>query len=158
MAKAAAKATAKAEAAAKAEKMTAEKKTAGTALVEAAKGGNLSEVTRILACPDSKGFVNATDEDEENPMYRRATSVWWAARHGINVKTSDSNKFLDFTWAQFGTRAPIAHVAVVLCDPECADQELRNVEQLNQKVAIVKSGGNTFCEKRAVRSELVLLP
>jgi hypothetical protein len=147
VAKAAAEEKAKAEAAAKAEKMAAEKKTAGTALLQAAKGGNLSEVTRLLARPDSKGFVNATDEDEENPMYRRATSVWWAARHGINVKTSDGNKILDFTWAQFGTRAPIDHVAALLCDPECADQELRNAEQLNQKVAIVKSGGNTFCEK-----------
>jgi hypothetical protein len=80
-------------------------------------------------------------------MYRRATSVWWAARHGINVETSDGTKFLEFAWAQFGTRAPIAHVAAVLCDPECADQELRNAEQLNQKVAIVKRGGNTFGEK-----------
>ena len=80
-------------------------------------------------------------------MYRRATSVWWATRHGINVQTSDGNKFLDFAWAQFGTRAPIAHVAAVLCDPECADQELRNAEQLNQKVAVVKRGGNTFGEK-----------
>ena len=35
----------------------------------------------------------------------------------------------------------------MLCDPECADQELRNVEHLNQKVAIVKRGGNTFGEK-----------
>jgi hypothetical protein len=157
--KAVAEATAKAEAAAKAEKMTAGKKTAGTALVEAAKDGNLSGITRLLACSDSNGFVNATDEDEENPMYRRATSVWWAARQGINVKTSDGNKFLEFAWAQFGTRAPIAHVAVVLCNPECADQELRNAEQLNQKVAIVQSGGNTFCEKahRAQRAGALAL-
>ncbi len=131
----------------KAEKMAAEKKTAGAALVEAAKGGNLSEVTRLLARPDAKDFINATDEDEESPMYRRATSVWWATRYGINVKTSDGNKFVDFAWALFGTRPPIAHVAAVLCDPECADQELRNAEQLNQKVAVVKRGGNTFGEK-----------
>ena len=93
-------------------------------------------------------------------MYRRATSVWWATRHGINVKTSDGNKFLDFAWAQFGTRtAPIAHVAAVLCDPECADQELRNSEQINQKVAIVKRGGNTFGEKahRAQRAGALAL-
>jgi len=120
---------------------------AGTALVEATKVGNLSEVKRLLARPDAKDFLNATDEDEESPMYRRATSVWWATRHGINVETSDGNRFLEFAWAQFGTRAPIAHVAAVLCDPECADQELRNAEQLNQKVAIVKRGGNTFGEK-----------
>ncbi len=144
--KAAAEANARAEAAAKTEKLAAEKKTAGAALVEATKGGNLSEVTRLLARPDAKGFVNATDEDEENPMYR-GTSVWWAARHGINFKTSDGNKFLGFAWAQFGTRAPIAHVSAVLCDPECADQELRNAEQLDQKVAVVKRGGNTFGEK-----------
>ena len=85
-------------------------KSAGTALIEATKVGNLSEVTRLLARPDAKDFLNATDEDEESPMYRRATSVWWATRHGINVKTSDGNKFLEFAWAQFGTRAPIAHL------------------------------------------------
>ena len=80
---------------------------AGTALVEAAKVGNLPEVTRLLAHPDAKGFINTTDEDEESyqnshegPTYRRATSVWWAARHAINVKTSDGNKFLEFAWAQ----------------------------------------------------------
>ena len=58
---------------------------AGTALVEATKVGNLSEVKRLLARPDAKDFLNATDEDEESPMYRRATSVWWATRHGINA-------------------------------------------------------------------------
>jgi hypothetical protein len=120
---------------------------AGTALVEASKVGNLSEVNRFLARPDAKDFLNATDEDEESPMYRRATSVWWATRHGINVETSDGNKYLDFIWAEFGTRAPIAHVAAVLCDPECADQELRNAEQISQKVAVVKRGENTFGEK-----------
>ena len=58
---------------------------AGTALIEATKVGNLSEVKGLLARPDAKDFLNATDEDEESPMYRRATSVWWATRHGINV-------------------------------------------------------------------------
>ena len=42
---------------------------AGTTLVEAAKVGDLSEVTRLLARPDAKGFLNATDEDEESPLY-----------------------------------------------------------------------------------------
>jgi hypothetical protein len=47
----------------------------------------------------------------------------------------------------------------VLCDPECADQELRNAEQLNQKVAVVKRGGNTFGEKarRAQRAGALAL-
>ena len=35
----------------------------------------------------------------------------------------------------------------MLCDPECADQELRNADQINKKVAIVKRCGNTFGEK-----------
>jgi hypothetical protein len=120
---------------------------AGTALIDATKVGNLSEVKRLLARPDAKDFLNATDKDEESPMYRRATSVYWATRYGINVETSDGFKFVEFAWAQFGTRAPIAHVAAVLCDPECADQELRNADQINQRVAIVKRGGNTFGEK-----------
>ena len=60
---------------------------AGTALVEAAKVGDLEEVTRVLARPDAKGFLNATDEDEESAIYRRATSVWWAARQVIIVKS-----------------------------------------------------------------------
>jgi hypothetical protein len=34
---------------------------AGTALVEASKVGNLSEVKRLLARPDAKDFLNATE-------------------------------------------------------------------------------------------------
>ena len=60
---------------------------AGTALVETATVGNLSEVTRLLTPPDAKGFINSTHEDEEGPTYRQATSVLWAATHDINVKT-----------------------------------------------------------------------
>jgi hypothetical protein len=45
------------------------------ALVEAAKYleecRDMSEVTTLLARLDAKGFLNATDEDEESPMYRR---------------------------------------------------------------------------------------
>ena len=52
-----------------------------------------------------------------------------------------------FAWTQFGTCVPIVHVADVIYDPAGADQELRNVEQLNQKVAVVKRGGNNFGEK-----------
>ena len=65
----------------------------------------------------------------------------------INVKTSDGDKFLEFTWAKFGSRAPIADVAAVLCDPEIVDQDLRNAEQLSQKVAVAKSGGPSFIKK-----------
>jgi hypothetical protein len=78
---------------------------------------------------------------------RRVQTIDGQLASVINVKTSDVNEFLPFAWAQFGTRAPIPHVAAVLCDPECADQELRNVEHLNKKVAAFKRGGNTFGEK-----------
>jgi hypothetical protein len=70
------------------------------------------------------------------------------------VKTTDGDKFVAFAWAQFGSRkASIGHVAAVLCDPERADSELRNAEQLNQTVAVVKRGGNEFVEK-AKRAQL----
>jgi hypothetical protein len=66
----------------------------------------------------------------------------------INVKTSEgSSKFLEYAWAQFGTRSPISHVTAVFCDPERADQELINAEKLNQKVAVAKRGGGPFVEK-----------
>ena len=65
----------------------------------------------------------------------------------INVKTSDGDKFLEFMWAKFGSHSPIVHVAAVLCDPEFVDQDLRNTEQLSQKVAVAKSGGPSFVKK-----------
>ena len=41
----------------------------------------------------------------------------------------------------------------MLCDPERADQDLRNAELLNQTVAVVKRGGNKFVGK-AKRAQL----
>ena len=43
------------------------------ALVESSKV-DLDEVTRVLTRPDTKGFLNAIDEDEESATYRRSTS------------------------------------------------------------------------------------
>jgi hypothetical protein len=50
-------------------------------------------------------------------------------------------KELEFTWAGFGSRpSSIIDVAVVLCDPKHAEQELRNSEQFAGNVAVVKRG------------------
>jgi ankyrin repeat protein len=69
----------------------------GTALVEAAKAGNLSEVKRLIASGDVKGFINAADEDDKSPDYRRATSMSWAAKYG----------HLDILKALIGARADV---------------------------------------------------
>ncbi len=52
-------------------------------------------------------------------------------------------------WAAFGSYdgSCIVDVAAVLCDPEHADKEICNAEQLKGKVAVVKRGVNDFSEK-----------
>ncbi len=56
------------------------------------------------------------------------------------MKTSAGEiKELEFRWAGFGSRSSsIIDVAAVLCDPEHAEQELSNAEQLSGNVAVVK--------------------
>jgi hypothetical protein len=52
----------------------------------------------------------------------------------------------DFMWAGFGKRSPVTAEAV-MCDPERADAELKNADQLKDKWAVVKRGANSFAEK-----------
>jgi hypothetical protein len=81
----------------------------------------------------------------------------WLARwqtygsDALRVKNStfEKEKELEFIWANFGSYdgSSIDDVAAVLCDPEHAEKELRNAEQLKGKVAVVKRGLGPFFEK-----------
>jgi hypothetical protein len=67
--------------------------------------------------------------------------LWAPTKEGkLEVKTSAGEiKELEFTWAGFGSRYnSIIDLAAVLCDPEHADQELSNAEQLKGKAAVAK--------------------
>jgi hypothetical protein len=96
--------------------------------------------------------VNYTDTDgkTQNAIALAADSdtlriffpIWESTKEGkLKVKTSAGDKELEFTWAEFGSRAySIIDVAAVLCVPEHADQELSNARELNRKVAVAKRG------------------
>jgi hypothetical protein len=67
----------------KLEEAKKERATAGQALVEAAKGGKLPEITSILTRPDAQDFINYMHEGKKSARcIYAASSVWWAARHG----------------------------------------------------------------------------
>lgn len=63
-------------------------------------------------------------------------------------------KEVEFMWAGFGNRGGslVADVAAQLCDPERADADLTNSEQLKGKIAVVKRGATSFVDK-AQRAE-----
>ena len=66
----------------KLEEKKKERETAGQALVEAAKGGKLPEITSILTRPDAQDFINYMHEGKESARcIYAASSVWWAAKH-----------------------------------------------------------------------------
>jgi hypothetical protein len=81
--------------------------------------------------------------------------VWAPTKEGkLEVKTSAGDKELEFTWAGFGSRpSSIIDVAVVPCDPEHAEKELSNAEQLAGKVAVVKRSDRTTFVEQAQRAE-----
>ena len=113
---------------------------------------NYSMLERLVVQEGRTQASGGTEADTQSDVVKagRLVTSFANSQDGdgcINVKTSDGNKFLEFAWAQFGTRALISHVAFVLCDPERADRELSNAEQLNQKVAVATRGGGPFVEK-----------
>ncbi len=60
-----------------------ERETTGQALVEAAKGGKLPEITSILTRLDAQDIINYMHEGRESARCKyAASSVWWAARYG----------------------------------------------------------------------------
>ena len=54
---------------------------------------------------------------------------------------------IQFAWAGFCTNFKLPHTNVVLCEPERADADLCNTDQLKGKIAVAKRGGNSFIEK-----------
>jgi hypothetical protein len=74
----------------KLEELKKERETTGQALVNAAKGGKLTEITSILTRPDAQDFINYMHEGKESARcIYAASSVWWAARHG-HLKTLET--------------------------------------------------------------------
>jgi hypothetical protein len=65
-----------------------ERETVGQALVEAANGGKLLEITSLLSRPDAQDLINYMWKplkpipDQSSRCIYAASSVWWAARHG----------------------------------------------------------------------------
>ena len=119
------------------------------ALCAASKSGDLSLVSALFKAGADVNYTD-TDGKTQNAIALAANSdtlrifspLWTLTKEGkLEVKTLAGGKELEFTWAGFGRSNPsIIDVAAVLCDPEHAEQELRNAEQLRGKVAVVKRG------------------
>ena len=50
-------------------------------------------------------------------------------------------------WSQFGKRDKFPVLDVVLCEPQQADTDLKNTNNLMGKIAVAKRGGCEFYEK-----------
>jgi len=123
---------------------------AAAALCAASKSGDLLLVSALFKVGTDVNYTD-TDGKTQNAIALAANSdtlrifspLWAPTKEGkLEVKTSAGEiKELEFTWAAFGSRpSSITDVAAVRCDPEHAEQELINTEQLRGNVAVVKRG------------------
>jgi hypothetical protein len=123
---------------------------AAAALCAASKSGDLLLVRALFKAGADVNYTD-TDGKTQNAIALAANSdtlrifspLWAPTKEGtLEVKTlAGEIKELEFTWAGFGSRSfSITDVAAVLCDPEHAEQDLSNAEQLAGNVAAVKGG------------------
>jgi hypothetical protein len=123
---------------------------AAAALCAASKSGDLLLVSVLFKAGTDLNYTD-TDGKTQNAIALAANSdtlrifspLWAPTKEGtLEVKTlAGEIKELEFTWAGFGSFHPsIIDAAAVLCDPEHAEQELINAEQLAGNVAVVRRG------------------
>jgi len=59
-----------------------------------------------------------------------------------------NDTIIEYMWADFCSHSiALPHLTVVLCEPEMANVDLQNADQLKGKIAVVKRGGNTYVQK-----------
>jgi hypothetical protein len=121
---------------------------AAAALCAASRSGDLLLVNVLFKAGTDVNYTD-TDGKTQNAIASAAnydtlrifSPLWALTKEGkLEVKTlAGEIKELEFTWAGFGSRHPsITDVAAVLCDPEHAEQELSNAEELAGNVAVVR--------------------
>ena len=60
---------------------------------------------------------------------------------------SNETVVIEFMWARCGTTGHFSGLDLILCEPELANEELTNADQLKGKLAIAKRGGGSFVDK-----------